>query len=94
MSTPPPDLTHLRGPTGGTVRVEDLVRVIDGRRTLRAHGDGEMPVWGWELLADLPDPETRERARLQMVYTLAEYVVAIQQPAAAPVEPDESESAE
>jgi hypothetical protein len=51
-----------------------------------------MPVWGWELLADLPDPETRERARLQMVYTLAEYVVAIQQPAPAEAEAAEPES--
>jgi hypothetical protein len=40
-----------------------------------------MPVWGWELVADVPDPEMRERARLQLVYTLAEYLIAIQRPA-------------
>jgi mono/diheme cytochrome c family protein len=80
FSPRPPDLRHLRGPAGGAVRVEDLVRVIDGRRTLRAHGASGMPVWGWELVADVPDPEIRERARLQLVHTLAEYLIAIQEP--------------
>ena len=78
FSPRPTDLTRLRGPEDRDVRVDDLARAIDGRRTLRAHGDGNMPVWGWELLADIPDPEVRERARLQMVYTLAEYVASLQ----------------
>ena len=55
-----------------------MARVIDGRSTFRAHGDGQMPVWGWIFVPDEPDPERRERARSDLIYTLADYIVSIQ----------------
>lgn len=77
----PTDLTHLHAPDGGPPRLEALVQVIDGRRTIRAHGEGEMPVWGQDLVAREPDLELRERARARLVQSLATYLLAIQQPA-------------
>ena len=40
LATQPPDLTALRQ------EVPELMKSIDGSRTLRAHGSAAMPVWG------------------------------------------------
>lgn len=80
LDPPPPDLTRLRGPDGGPVRIEDLERVIDGRRRVRAHGEGKMPVWGRNLVSNEPNLELRERARIQLVRSLADYLLSIQRP--------------
>jgi mono/diheme cytochrome c family protein len=75
---PPPDLTVLRGPDGGPQRIDTLARVIDGRRTIRAHEAGGMPIWGERLVAGEADFESREVARIHIVETLASYVRSIQ----------------
>jgi mono/diheme cytochrome c family protein len=46
LRTRPSDLTLLAKNNGGVFPTEVLYRIIDGRRTLRAHGNYEMPVWG------------------------------------------------
>jgi mono/diheme cytochrome c family protein len=84
MDPRPPDLTHLAARDPALLRLEGLVRVIDGRRTIRAHGTGQMPVWGWELVANEPNAQLREQARIRLVQTLAEYLLSIQQTAPAP----------
>jgi mono/diheme cytochrome c family protein len=45
----PPDLTLLAKNNDGVFPTEVLHQVIDGRRTLRAHGNYEMPVWGGSI---------------------------------------------
>jgi mono/diheme cytochrome c family protein len=90
VSPPPADLTHLAASRGGALSLDEVTRVIDGRRTLRAHGEGPMPVWGKELVADVADPEMREKARIRLVQSLAEYVVSIQVPDDPPEEPASS----
>lgn len=77
LEKPPPDLTRLSERLGAPLRLEALTRVIDGRRTLRAHGS-PMPVWGEKLAADVPDPALREQGRIRLVQSLAEYLLAIQ----------------
>lgn len=42
----PPNLTELAKNNGGVFPSEVLYQIIDGRRTTRAHGTHEMPVWG------------------------------------------------
>jgi mono/diheme cytochrome c family protein len=74
----PADLTRLKGPDGAPPRLEPLTRVIDGRRTIRAHEQDGMPVWGNRLVANEPDLERREQARIRLVQTLAEYLLSIQ----------------
>jgi mono/diheme cytochrome c family protein len=46
LRAPPPDLTLLAKNNDGVFPGEVLHQIIDGRRTLRAHGNYEMPVWG------------------------------------------------
>jgi mono/diheme cytochrome c family protein len=43
---PPPDLTLLAKRNEGAFPNEVVSRIVDGSRTLRAHGNYEMPVWG------------------------------------------------
>lgn len=52
MVVEPPDLTLLAQSNGGVFPVFDVVRQIDGRDPMMAHG-GEMPVFG--ALFDFPD---------------------------------------
>lgn len=53
MRPKPADLTQIAKQHGGEFPFEETVRVIDGRTTLRAHGDPDMPVWG-KVLRDDP----------------------------------------
>jgi mono/diheme cytochrome c family protein len=46
MRPKPADLTQLAKKAGGKFPFYDVVRTIDGRETVRAHGDPDMPVWG------------------------------------------------
>jgi mono/diheme cytochrome c family protein len=49
LRTHPPDLTSLAKNNGDAFPGEVLHQIIDGRRTLRAHGNYEMPVWGGSI---------------------------------------------
>jgi mono/diheme cytochrome c family protein len=64
----PTDLTKDRS------SVSELMRVIDGRRTVRAHGTAAMPVWGRVFEQALIDHPRQRRLALQQVQRLAEYV--------------------
>ena len=49
LRTRPSDLTTLKKNNDGVFPAEVLYRIIDGQRTLRAHGNYEMPVWGGRI---------------------------------------------
>jgi mono/diheme cytochrome c family protein len=42
----PTDLTMIAKNNNGEFSADQVAKSIDGRTTLRAHGDPEMPVWG------------------------------------------------
>ena len=52
LTVEPPDLTGLAQSNGGVFPVFDVVRQIDGRDPMLAHG-GEMPLFG--AMFDFPD---------------------------------------
>jgi len=68
LSPRPTDLTRL------DFSVPELMRQIDGRRTIRAHGTAEMPVWGEVFEQSLIGEPHRRRTALLTVQTLANYV--------------------
>jgi hypothetical protein len=51
------------------------MRVIDRRRTIRAHGSSAMPVWGDVFEAALEGDGRQHRNALRSVQVLAEYVL-------------------
>lgn len=46
LTTPPADLTRIAARNEGRFDERALMRVVDGRREVAAHGDRDMPVWG------------------------------------------------
>ena len=68
LCPPPADLTRL------DTSVPELMREIDGRRTIRAHGTAAMPVWGTVLEQSLISEPHKRRTALHQVQTLADYV--------------------
>jgi hypothetical protein len=58
------------------------MRVIDGRRTVRAHGTADMPVWGEVFEQALIDHPRQRRLALYHVQLLAEYVQGLRRRAA------------
>lgn len=73
-----PDLTRYAQRHGAFFDRELVVRVIDGRHVIAAHGTRTMPIWGEAFsLARLGDPDAERAARLQMT-RLADYVWQLQ----------------
>ncbi len=64
----PTDLTRL------TSSESQLMRQIDGRSAIRAHGTAQMPVWGEVFEESLVGEPHRRRTALQAVQALAGYV--------------------
>lgn len=78
-----PDLTLIARRAGGSYPRERIVKIIDGRHILGAHGSRTMPVWGEELSRlKLGDPQAERLART-VIDRLADYVWLLQRPAAA-----------
>jgi mono/diheme cytochrome c family protein len=74
-----PDLTRLAHRDGGEFPTEDVRRAIDGRWDRMAHGQREMPVWGWQLYDMSSTDEAGARARVDsMIDRLVTYLQSIQ----------------
>ena len=74
LRTKPNDLTLLTENNGGVFTTDVLYQIIDGRRTVRAHGTFEMPVWGLEFQRSAADGlSARNR-----IYAIIDYLRSIQ----------------
>ena len=82
MRPQPADLTRLASRYGGEFPMEQVVRTIDGREALRAHGEAVMPVWG-EVLSDELGSGDKQRPAIERrvhgrIFAIAEYLRTIQ----------------
>jgi mono/diheme cytochrome c family protein len=68
LRTKPPDLTLIAERNGGVLPADVLYRIIDGRKTLRAHGTYEMPVWGPTFLPSGSEDAVRGRILAIIAY--------------------------
>jgi mono/diheme cytochrome c family protein len=73
-----PDLTILRKANKGVYPQDFVIMAIDGRRTIRAHGDPKMPVWGEAFIREAKDPKTAEVVTLEKEKLIADYVATLQ----------------
>jgi mono/diheme cytochrome c family protein len=73
-----PDLTRVARRAGGMYPRDAVLRIIDGRHILGAHGARTMPVWGEDLSSiEIGSPGQEKAARLVME-RLADYVGTLQ----------------
>lgn len=75
-----PDLTLIARRAGNEYPRERVVRIIDGRHIIGAHGSRTMPVWGEDLsLLEIGNPDA-ERATRIVIDRLADYLGQLQKP--------------
>ena len=73
-----PDLTRTASRARGMDPRERIVRVIDGRYIVGAHGTRLMPVWGEDLARlEIGNPDA-ERSTQILIGRLADYVSGLQ----------------
>jgi mono/diheme cytochrome c family protein len=76
-----PDLALIARRSGNVYPRERIVRIIDGRHILGAHGSRTMPVWGEDFSRlELGNPDA-ERVTRTVIERLADYVWLLQRPA-------------
>ena len=74
-----PDLTSLRKNSKGVYPTDEVMSAIDGRRTVRGHGDRKMPVWGEIFRKEAESGKYAELQALLKAKLIAEYVASLQQ---------------
>src|SRR5512140_3062872 len=74
MTKKPTDLTVVAKQNKGEFPYMHIMRVIDGRDTVRAHGDPDMPVWG-EVFAENSAAPVGRRIEIQgKLMLLTDYI--------------------
>jgi mono/diheme cytochrome c family protein len=73
-----PDLTGLAKKNKGVYPLDDVMASIDGRRTMRAHGDRNMPVWGESFRSESEGKKYPELTTLLKDKVIAEYIATLQ----------------
>ncbi len=73
-----PDLTILAKQHRGVYRLDDVIATIDGRRSVRAHGERDMPVWGDKFYSEAEGKKYPELSTLLKAKIIAEYVGTLQ----------------
>ena len=80
LTKKPADLTQFAKKNGGKFPGIKVMRDIDGRDTVRAHGTSDMPVWGVNFkAAGARSSHTGESATRGMAQEIVQYIQSIQQ---------------
>ena len=74
LRPPPADLTQIAARSGGVFPESSIVRLIDGRFDLPAHGSREMPIWGARLANQIPGLATGDEVARGQIASLVEYL--------------------
>jgi mono/diheme cytochrome c family protein len=78
LRPPPTDLSRIAARQGGVFPQSSIVRLIDGRFDLPAHGSREMPVWGTSLADEIPCFATGDEVARGRIASLVEYLKSLQ----------------
>jgi mono/diheme cytochrome c family protein len=78
MRVPPADLTHITSRHGGAFPEPMIAEIIDGRRRVRGHGPGNMPVWGRRFDREVGYGQAGDIAIRGRISLLVEYLRSIQ----------------
>ena len=75
----PADLTQLAKKAGGKFSFNEIVKTIDGRQTIRAHGQSDMPVWGEIFRQEKAGVDYAETAARGKAILITRYLQSIQE---------------
>lgn len=78
LKKPPPDLRLIAARRDGVFPQAAVMRIIDGRDPVIAHGLREMPVWGEEFRAEVPSGPSAESMARGRALLLTRYLQSIQ----------------
>jgi mono/diheme cytochrome c family protein len=79
MQPKPIDLTQIAKKNKGEFPIVHVMQTIDGRTTVRAHGDPQMPVWG-EIFTDQANSLTSRQNEVRAkVMAITDYIRSIQE---------------
>jgi mono/diheme cytochrome c family protein len=73
-----PDLTGLARKNKGVYPLDNVMATIDGRRSVRGHGDRNMPVWGESFHSESEGKKYPELTTLLKGQIIAEYIAKLQ----------------
>ena len=74
-----PSLTGLAKKNYGIYPLDDVMATIDGRRSVRGHGDRDMPIWGETFYSEAEGKKYSELTTLLKAKIIAGYVATLQQ---------------
>lgn len=77
LKVEPADLTRLSRDNQGVFPAERVYTSIDGRREVRGHGTGSMPVWGLSFQTSGRDSDQEKEVR-ERILDLMSYLESIQ----------------
>lgn len=78
LTAQPSDLTQLSKANEGRFPFFEVQRIIDGRESIVAHGEREMPVWGDRFSEQISGPVTATTVRGR-IFELLIYLNSIQE---------------
>jgi mono/diheme cytochrome c family protein len=80
LTEKPADLTQLAKNNAGNFPGTKVLRAIDGRDTVRAHGPSDMPIWGMNFkAAGTRASHTGESATRGMAQEIVQYIQTLQE---------------
>ena len=74
----PTDLTQLSKQAGGTFPFVPVMQSIDGSKTVRAHGNSDMPVWGESFRSQSASDMQGQMRTRGLLMLITEYFESIQ----------------
>jgi len=78
LSVAVPDLTRITERYGGEFPRDTIKQQIDGRDRITAHGNVQMPVWGYEFYIDEGAGAFSEQGVSETLDALVEYLATLQ----------------
>jgi mono/diheme cytochrome c family protein len=77
LRVPPADLTQIARRNKGAFPADQVYRIIDGRQSVKTHGDSQMPVWGDAFSKSLAGAD--EKAVSARIRALVAFLESIQE---------------
>mgnify|MGYP003484409844 FL=1 len=78
MKITPADLRKLGQKYGTPLPKPKLREIIDGREMVRAHGTSDMPVWGEQLVHNVPPTVNTEMFKRGTIIVIVDYLETLQ----------------